>query len=156
LFKALQQQKFVSVSLVGNPTLIGEKVSGSSALIIKPFVMLSVTNEKMAVYEHEQPGSCPEKISPQISFDAEFSLPPDFFEKGFLHNCEVCDLCAPPIKERMQPKNDPLPEQTGLEKNLRNRSATHGAGHRLAVILLSRTLPFLIVIIIFFILASYL
>lgn len=56
-------------------------------------------------------GSCNEIVCAQLSFDPEFSLPPFFFDKDFLDNC---DLSEPQEKERMQPNNLLLRKQIGL------------------------------------------
>lgn len=53
------------------------------------------------IVDHKKPGIGKpyhlEMVRPEISFDAEFSLPPGFFDRDFLEKYEACE---PPEKEK--------------------------------------------------------
>lgn len=65
--------------------------------------MSATTNQKIGDHKMPEPGKSShfEMVRPEISFDAEFSLPPGFFDEDFLNKCESCE---PHEKEKCNSK----------------------------------------------------
>jgi|GEM_PF-6187087 len=57
--------------------------------------MFSDTHEKLMDLTPEHKGTCnpfcQKKICTEFSFDPEFSIPPEFFDKDWLDNFDMCE-----------------------------------------------------------------
>ena len=117
--------------------------------------MPSTTNQE--IIDHKKPGTGKpnhfEMIRPEFSFDAEFSLPPGFFDNDFL---DKYDICEPHVKESMQPENDVLRKADQVaRKSAGIQVLPIGTGLKPGVIFLHRTLPFIFLIILFILIRIY-